>query len=68
VLTIIASVIVGGNHFIGGIGNVGFTLIGLLILGTISNLLTILGVVFYVQQIISGIIVIVAVVISTRLE
>ena len=68
VLTIIASVIIGGNHFVGGIGNVGFTLIGLVILGTIGNLLNILGVVFYVQQIISGIIVIIAVVVSTRME
>ena len=68
VLTIIASVIVGGNHFVGGIGNVGFTLIGLLILGILGNILNMLGVVFYVQQIIQGIIVITAVVISTRMD
>lgn len=68
VLTIIASVIVGGNHFVGGIGNVGFTLIGLLILGILGNILNMLGVVFYVQQIIQGIIVITAVVISTRID
>jgi len=68
VLTIIASVIVGGNHFVGGIGNVGFTLIGLLILGMIGNILNMLGVVFYVQQIVQGIIVIAAVVISTRMD
>ena len=68
VLTIIASVIVGGNHFAGGIGNVGFTLIGLLILGMLGNLLNMLGVVFYVQQIVQGLIVVVAVVVSTRIE
>jgi len=68
VLIIIASVIVGGNHFVGGIGNVGFTLIGLLILGILGNILNMLGVVFYVQQIIQGSIVIAAVVISTRMD
>jgi ribose/xylose/arabinose/galactoside ABC-type transport system permease subunit len=68
VLIIIASVIVGGNHFVGGIGNVGFTLIGLLILGILGNILNMLGIVFYVQQIIQGIIVITAVVISTRMD
>jgi len=68
VLIIIASVIVGGNHFSHGIGNVWFTLIGLLILGILGNLLNMLGVVFYVQQIVQGLIVVVAVVLSTRTE
>ena len=68
VLIIIASVIVGGNHFVGGIGNVWFTLIGMLILGILGNILNMLGVVFYVQQIIQGMIVITAVVISTRID
>jgi ribose transport system permease protein len=68
VLIIIASVIVGGSHFSHGIGNVGFTLIGLLILGILGNLLNMLGVVFYVQQIVQGLIVVVAVVLSTRTE
>jgi ribose/xylose/arabinose/galactoside ABC-type transport system permease subunit len=68
VLFIIASVIVGGNHFVGGIGNVGFTLVGLLILGILGNILNMLGVVFYVQQIVQGAIVVFAVVVSTRME
>jgi ribose/xylose/arabinose/galactoside ABC-type transport system permease subunit len=68
VLTIIASVIVGGNHFSGGVGNVWFTMIGLLILGMLGNLLNMLGVVFYVQQVVQGLIVVAAVVVSTRVE
>jgi ribose/xylose/arabinose/galactoside ABC-type transport system permease subunit len=68
VLTIIASVIVGGNHFSGGVGNVWFTMIGLLILGMLGNILNMLGVVFYVQQVVQGLIVVAAVVISTRIE
>ena len=44
------------------------TMIGLLILGMLGNLLNMLGVVFYVQQVVQGLIVVAAVVVSTRVE
>ncbi len=65
VLPVIAAVIIGGTRFVGGIGNVLFTIIGLLIVGIINNILNLLGAVYYVQMIAQGITVILAVIIST---
>lgn len=65
VLPVIAAVIIGGTRFAGGIGNVLFTIIGLLIVGIINNILNLLGAVYYVQMIAQGITVILAVIIST---
>ncbi len=65
VLPVIAAVIIGGTRFIGGVGNVLYTVIGLLIVGIINNILNLLGAVYYIQMIAQGITVIVAVIIST---
>lgn len=64
VLPTIAAVIIGGNQFAGGIGNVGLTVVGILIVGIISNILSLLGAVYYVQLIAQGLIIIFAVVLS----
>jgi len=65
VLPVIAAVIIGGTRFIGGVGNVVYTVIGLLIVGVINNILNLLGAVYYIQMIAQGITVILAVIIST---
>jgi ribose transport system permease protein len=57
----VTAVILGGTSLFGGKGSVLFTLVGALLLVTITNGLVILGVDANVQQIIKGIIVILAV-------
>lgn len=65
-LTAIASVMVGGGSFIGGIGTVGGAIIGAIIMGLIGNIMNLLGVSIFWQQIIRGIIILLAVFSSTR--
>lgn len=60
-LDAIAAVVIGGSSLKGGIGSVGGTLIGALIIGTISNGLDLLGVSSYWQQIVKGAIIVFAV-------
>jgi putative xylitol transport system permease protein len=63
-LDAIAAVVIGGTSLSGGVGSVFFTLIGALIIGTISNGLDLMGVSSYYQQIIKGTIIIAAVLID----
>lgn len=63
-LDAIAAVVIGGTSLTGGIGSVGYTLIGALIIGVISNGLDLMGVSSYYQQIIKGAIIVVAVLID----
>lgn len=65
-LTAIAASVIGGTSFDGGIGTVGGAVIGALVLGVLRNGLTLLGVQAYWQQIIEGLIIIVAVIIDMR--
>jgi len=51
-----AAVLLGGTSFAGGIGGVGGTVFGVLLLGTLENGLSVSGVAPYWQQIITGII------------
>lgn len=60
-LTGIASVMIGGASASGGIGNVGGTIVGTIIMGLIGNIMNLVGISIYWQQIIKGIIIIVAV-------
>lgn len=60
-LTGIASVMIGGASASGGIGTVGGTVVGTIIMGLISNIMNLVGITVYWQQIIKGIIIIVAV-------
>ncbi|MEA4910025.1 MAG: ABC transporter permease [Chloroflexi bacterium] len=60
----IAAVVIGGTSLAGGEGNIGGTLIGVLIMGVINNALNLLGVSVYMQDIIRGAIIFLAVMID----
>ncbi len=66
-LTAIAAVMVGGGSSRGGIGTVGGAIVGTIIMGLIGNIMNLTGVTIYWQQIIRGIIIVVAVY-SSRLR
>ena len=65
-LDAIAATVIGGASMDGGKGKVIGTLVGALIIGTISNGLDILNVSAYWQQIIKGIIILVAVLLDKK--
>ncbi len=60
-LDAIAAVVIGGTSLSGGLGGVGGTLLGVLLMGVIGNGLDLLNVSSYYQQIVKGIIIIGAV-------
>jgi ribose transport system permease protein len=60
-LDAIAAAIIGGTSFTGGKGTVIGTLFGALIMGILNNGLTILGVSYYSQQVVRGVVIIAAV-------
>ena len=60
-LDAIAAVVVGGTSLRGGSGSVFRTVIGVIILGVMSNALNILGITAYYQQIVKGLLVLAAV-------
>lgn len=59
-LDAIAAVVIGGTSLTGGVGRIGYTLIGVLMIGIISNGLDLMGVSSYFQQIIKGSIIVLA--------
>lgn len=63
-LDAIAAVIIGGTSFTGGKGSVIGTLFGALIIGVLNNGLTIMGVSYYWQQVVKGVVIIIAVTID----
>ena len=60
-LDAIAAVVIGGTSLSGGVGGVGGTLLGALLMGVINNGLDLLNVSSYYQQIVKGVIIIGAV-------
>jgi inositol transport system permease protein len=60
-LEAIAAVVIGGTSLSGGVGTVGRTLLGVLLMGIINNGLDLLNVSSYYQQIIKGVIIVGAV-------
>ncbi len=64
-LDAIASAVIGGTSLQGGIGTVGGTVVGTLIIAVMNNGLDLMGVSSYWQQILKGLIIIVAVIIDT---
>lgn len=60
-LDVIAAVIIGGTSLLGGQGNVLGTLLGALIIGVVSNGMNLLGVASGPQEIVKGLIIVVAV-------
>ncbi|MEN1761949.1 ABC transporter permease [Anoxynatronum sibiricum] len=65
-LTAIAATTIGGTSHAGGIGTVWGAVVGALVLSVLRNGLTLLGVHAYWQQIIEGMIIVVAVIIDMR--
>jgi ribose transport system permease protein len=64
-LDAIAAVVIGGASLSGGVGSVGGTLVGVLIIGVLRNGLNLLGVSPFVQQVVIGIVIALAVTLDT---
>jgi ribose/xylose/arabinose/galactoside ABC-type transport system permease subunit len=64
-LTVIASVVIGGTSLFGGVGTIFGTVIGTLLIGVLLNGLVLLNVSSYIQQIIIGVIIVLAVAFDT---
>jgi inositol transport system permease protein len=60
-LQAITAPIVGGTSFSGGVGTTAGTLVGAIIIGVLGNIMNLTGVGSYIQQIVMGIIIVVAV-------
>jgi ribose transport system permease protein len=67
-LDAIAATVIGGTSLMGGEGGLGGTVIGALIMGVLRNGLNLLGVSSFVQQIVIGLVIVVAVLIDTVLK
>lgn len=65
-LDAIASTVIGGSSLNGGIGTATGTLVGAIIMGLISNILNLMGIQSYVQNVVKGIIIILAVVLDVQ--
>ena len=64
-MDVISAVIIGGTAFTGGIGRVWGTMLGVIFMGVISNGMTLLNFDIYTQFVVKGIIMFVAVLISS---
>lgn len=64
-LTVIASVVIGGTSLFGGIGTIFGTVIGTILIGVLLNGLVLMNVSSYIQQIIIGVIIVLAVAFDT---
>lgn len=64
-LDAIAAVVIGGASLSGGVGSIGGTLVGVLIIGVLRNGLNLLGVSPFVQQVVIGIVIALAVTLDT---
>jgi ribose transport system permease protein len=64
-LDAIAVSAIGGTSLMGGVGGLGGTMLGALLIGTLKNGLTILNVVSYYQQVLIGVVIIMAVLIDS---
>ena len=62
----ISAAIIGGVGFAGGTGSAGGVLVGAIIMGVLSNILNLMRVDSYLQEVINGIIVVVAVIIDLQ--
>ncbi|MEY3080950.1 MAG: hypothetical protein RJA94_935 [Pseudomonadota bacterium] len=64
-LTVIASVVIGGTSLFGGTGSIFGTVVGSLLIGVLLNGLVLMNVNSYIQQIIIGVIIVLAVAFDT---
>lgn len=60
-LDVIAAVVIGGASLAGGVGRIGGTIVGVLIIGVLHNGLNLLGVSPFIQQVIIGVVIAAAV-------
>jgi len=67
-LTTIASVVVGGVSLAGGIGSIKNAVFGVLLLASLSNLLNILLISPHIQDAVSGVIILVALMVNARVN
>ena len=67
-LDAIAATVIGGTSLMGGEGSLGGTLVGALIMGVLRNGLNLLGVSSFLQQIVIGGVIVVAVLLDTVLK
>jgi ribose/xylose/arabinose/galactoside ABC-type transport system permease subunit len=67
-LDVIAAVVIGGTSLFGGVGRISGTIIGTLIIGVISNGLTILNVQSFWQDVVKGLVIYLAMTIDTQLR
>ena len=67
-LDAIAATVIGGTSLLGGSGSLGGTLIGALIMGVLRNGLNLLGISSFLQQIVIGVVIIVAVLVDSMLK
>lgn len=65
-LDAIAAVVLGGTSLAGGKGRISGTLIGALIIGTLNNGLNILNVSSFYQQVVKGIVILLAVLMDRK--
>jgi ribose transport system permease protein len=63
-LDAIAAPVLGGTSLFGGVGTIGGTVVGAFIIGVLSNGLNLMGVPSYYQQVIKGLVLILAVVVD----
>lgn len=64
-LDVVAAVIIGGTSFSGGEGKLSGTLVGMLFIGILTNGMVLLNVTPYVQQMIRGLVILIAVVVNS---
>ena len=64
-LRVIASVVIGGASLFGGLGGIGGAVVGALLIGVLTNGLVLANVSAYIQQIVIGLIIIIAVAFDT---
>src|SRR5699024_5083010 len=65
-LDAIAAVVLGGTSLTGGKGRIVGTLIGVLIIGVLNNGLNLLGVSSFYQQVVKGVVIIIAVLLDRK--
>jgi inositol transport system permease protein len=65
-LDAIASTVIGGTSLSGGVGSIPLCVVGALIIGVLNNGMDLMGVNSYRQQIVKGVIIVVAVLIDAR--
>jgi len=65
-LDAIASAVIGGTSFAGGVGTLGGTAIGVLLIGVLNNLLSLLNVSSDMRMVFKGAIILIAVILDTK--